>query len=751
MSTIKDVAALAGVSVGTVSNYMTGARSVSEEAGKAIQNAIDELSYRPNSYAKNLRASNNCEVGVILPNAYDQYYAFIAAGLERELRQAGYYMNLAFSGDVAEEENAILDAFMRKDVCGLIVISCQKDYHCYEALQHTPTVFIDRRLTQDDCNFVAFDTYETTSYLLSQLEQQGYGQSVALFAGPEQFTCEAESASAFYNFYKERGLTPLTNAVHHLRPTKEEAFRVGMEYFKDHRPQAVISTSRNITNGLEQALALLCISTSSDIRMISFGQENWNCSVVSNGILYTMRPAHWMGKKAAHLLIENMRSPLMFEKQQLLLRDKIIGEPLFQEPSPSISLNKKKKPLKILLLDSPNAHAVLQAKPDFTRKTGLETEIELCEHSALMDILLNKSEELSAFDVVMYDNPWLELLVRDGLLKDVTELVEAPEFPLQAFLPGLPQKVGMAGERYYGVPFLFGPQLLLYRKDLFENKQLQEQFEKKYHSKLRVPRTWFEFNVISSFFTQSLNPNSPVQYGTAIAAGNEFVLLPELMPRVWAYGGQVFNEKGTAATDSSSFTKGVANFIETFSYANPNARHYTVEQTVSDFYTGNIAMLIGFASFVADVNNESKSKVIGKIGYANIPSGYSVLGSWGLGIPHGCHRKAEAFSFIQWTCDPSMSSFFAIIDGQSPLETAYINDELANHYPWLPLVYHSYDTNRQRKSLLREDGVFLPITRVESVIYQYITAILQNQYTVQDALKRLNEEITSMIQQTAAQ
>jgi multiple sugar transport system substrate-binding protein len=112
---------------------------------------------------------------------------------------------------------------------------------------------------------------------------------------------------------------------------------------------------------------------------------------------------------------------------------------------------------------------------------------------------------------------------------------------------------------------------------------LQEQFEKKYHTRLRVPKTWFEFNVVSSFFTRKLNPTSPTPYGTAIAAGNESILMPELIPRVWVYGGCVFDEMGRAATNTAAFTKGVTNFIEAFSYANPSTRNYTVEQTVADF------------------------------------------------------------------------------------------------------------------------------------------------------------------------
>lgn len=739
MSTIKDVAKHAGVSVGTVSNYMTGARSVSAEAAKLIKAAIDELSYQPNSYAKNLRTNNNLEIGVVLPNTYDQYYSFLLAGLERELKQAGYYVNIAISDDVPEEEIAILDGFMRKDMSGLIVVSCQNNYRCFEGTKRTPIVFIDRKPVLADVNYIAFDAYEVTRYLLQELRNEGC-ETIALFAGPSSLSCEADAARAFREFHQENEMPNADYYLRHLRATKEEAFRTGVEFFSGIKPDAVISTSRNITNGLEQALSLLGVSVNNDIRFVSFGQENWSRSVTSNGVLHTMRPAHLLGKKAARLLLDNIKSPLMFEKQQIIMHDKIIGKQLFRGGSSFFSVVDRTRPLKVLLLDSPTSHAILRTHADFTRKTGLQVDISVNEHGSLLNRLLNK-EAVSDFDVVMYDNPWLDILVRSNRLADLTSFTQSADFSPDVFLPNLLDKVGIVNERCYGVPFLFGSQLLLYRKDLFENQQLKEQFEKKYRTRLRAPRTWFEFNVVSSFFSRKYNPSSPLSYGTAIAAGNEAFLMPELMPRVWAYGGCAFDEAGNAATNSAAFRKGVASFIETFSYANPSARNYTVEQTVADFYNGNIAMLVGFASFIADVNNDKKSKIIGKIGYANIPGGCSVLGSWGLGIPPESKRKEEAFSFIRWTCDPMMSNYFAILDGQSPLENVYNNDELASHYPWLPIIYRSYETNHQRQSFTRSDGVFVPITDVEHAIYKAIDDILQENCSIDDALKHLTNDI----------
>jgi hypothetical protein len=62
---------------------------------------------------------------------------------------------------------------------------------------------------------------------------------------------------------------------------------------------------------------------------------------------------------------------------------------------------------------------------------------------------------------------------------------------------------------------------------------------------------------------------------------------------------------------------------------------------------------------------------------------------------------------------------------------------LASHYPWLPIIYRSYETNRQRKSFLRSDGAFIPITSVEHSIYRAIDGILQTNCSIDEALKRL--------------
>ena len=73
MANIKDVAALAGVSVATVSNYLNKTKPVSRQTGIKIEAAVSQLQYTQNLAAKSLKSNTYQNIGVILPNLSDSY------------------------------------------------------------------------------------------------------------------------------------------------------------------------------------------------------------------------------------------------------------------------------------------------------------------------------------------------------------------------------------------------------------------------------------------------------------------------------------------------------------------------------------------------------------------------------------------------------------------------------------------------------------------------------------------------------
>ena len=746
MSTIKDVAKLAGVSIGTVSNYLNGSKHVMPGTAEKITSAIEALNYRPNTYAKNLRSNTSNEIGVVLSNTTEHYYAYLLEGMESEFRKAGFSLSLALTNDVPDIEVSAVNSLLGRGVIGVVVMSCLPNHEFYERLTDTPLVFIDRKPSFTEANYVSINHYETAWYLLSQLFENNY-KKIALVAGPEQFSCELDYEQAYRDFYKSKKYPIDENLIRHIDMTKEEAFRSGITLFQDQKPDAVISTSHLLTNGLEQAAYFADVSLYHDVTVISIGEEKLSSAIKNKNRIVTMRPAYYLGTRAAKLLMNNVSSPLMFEKQQILLQDKIIGTKLFESAPNAYDYRQgSQDKIKVLFLDSPNAHGIIRTYTDFTRKTGIDVEVTLCNHEALFQKLLDKSY-LSEFDVCMYDNPWLDVLVQNNLLTDISDFVSAESLTEDVFLPGLLEKAGLANDRCYGIPFLFGPQILLYRKDLFEDLEIGKMFKKKYGTKLHIPRTWFEFNVISSFFTQSVNPLSPVRYGTSFPAKTDVLLIPELLPRIWAYHAKIFDDDGSPLVTSQNFIKGISNFTEGFQYAPPQTLTNNVEDCIENFYNGDTAMLMSYASFIVDVNNNAKSKICGKIGYSSIPGNHSVLGSWGLAIPATNINPSAALKFLLWTSDSEMSKYFTILDGQSPLKSVYTNDELSAHFPWLPLIYQTYPSNIQRKAIKASNGSLISNTTYEALIYKAIIRILKEKLPIEDAMDLLYKELTALMKQ----
>ena len=125
MATLKDVANLAGVSIATVSNYLNNTKPVSKEISKKIQDAVNELHYSINQNAKNLKSKTNTDIGVILPSLNDSYYVQLFQGIKSYFQNTNYYLNLDFSENIPESEKTLSIICLKKQVCGLILVSCQ--------------------------------------------------------------------------------------------------------------------------------------------------------------------------------------------------------------------------------------------------------------------------------------------------------------------------------------------------------------------------------------------------------------------------------------------------------------------------------------------------------------------------------------------------------------------------------------------------------------------------------------------------
>lgn len=138
--TMKDVAAEAGVALGTVSKVVNG-KSVGEEYEKKVREAIRKLNYHVNSYAQGLKASRTYTIAVILPNTYLPFYGSLAFYLNKSLYTNGYRMLLCCSEFDPRREQQYVEMASQNKVDGIIGLTYNPDL---KIPPEVPFVSIDR-------------------------------------------------------------------------------------------------------------------------------------------------------------------------------------------------------------------------------------------------------------------------------------------------------------------------------------------------------------------------------------------------------------------------------------------------------------------------------------------------------------------------------------------------------------------------------------------------------------------------------
>jgi LacI family transcriptional regulator len=147
MATIKDVAAIAGVSFTTVSHVVNNSRPVSAEVRLKVERAILELDYVPSAVARSLKARNTLTIGLLVPNATNPYFAELARGVEDGCAKNGYCMFFCNSDDDPAKQRSYLRVLQEKRIDGLVIASAGEDAVLAQSLagSREPLVILDRK------------------------------------------------------------------------------------------------------------------------------------------------------------------------------------------------------------------------------------------------------------------------------------------------------------------------------------------------------------------------------------------------------------------------------------------------------------------------------------------------------------------------------------------------------------------------------------------------------------------------------
>lgn len=318
MPSIKKVAEVAGVSVGTVSHVITGSVPVSEPLRIKVQAAIRKLNYHPNHIARSLKTSKTWTLGIIVPDMTIPYFPQVIRGAEMAAKPRGYSLIAVNSDDDGERQRDLLSLLRSQRVEGiLLVVAAAPTPIAQISLMidaGIPIVYLDRIPDRVRVDSVSLQDQQAAEMGVEHLILRGY-RRIAIVTGPLALKNERQRLTGYKQALQRAGITPDPKLIWHgnLRPDDVAAVcreRLAAEHA---RPDAVFSTSAPTALGLLRALRDLGLSTPKDVAVVTFDELTLD-DLFKPSITTVVQPAYDIGFRAAEILLQRIEGTIEPEK-----------------------------------------------------------------------------------------------------------------------------------------------------------------------------------------------------------------------------------------------------------------------------------------------------------------------------------------------------------------------------------------------------------------------------------------------------
>jgi DNA-binding LacI/PurR family transcriptional regulator/ABC-type glycerol-3-phosphate transport system substrate-binding protein len=730
IATIKEVAAAAGVSLGTASNVING-KTKNEDLIKKVEEAIRQLDFRPDAKARSLKSAQTYLIGVIVDSINDQNTQQLLSSLERQFRSKGYSIVLRTSGNNAVLESKNVEYFIQLGVDGIIVSTSQNKKAWFKKLnvENLPIVFITKtNYNQNDMDVICINHTHAVQQLFTWCKAKNLKKT--------GFILDMASVSI-----KDLERIAKNNRVEIIYKlvgdhSSESGFKAAYELLYEH-PEIdnLVIGSSILAKGVQKVLTIKDIKE--DLALICVTLENWiDNDGIYDGIIELSD--YEIGRIASNRLLEKI------DQKDIIQTNIITVYSEFKEKKTSISNyiqveQNVNKTINIALLESDTANVLKTLTEVYEKRAGININFYFFEYFDLWELIHNPTELLKMdIDIVMFDILWKDNLVENGLLKDITFLQkEDPEY-FEDYIDNITDNICAFEDKLYGLPFMTGTQLLMYQKDLFEDNLFKIQFRRLNGYELEVPKTWDEFNLVAEFFTKSYHEKSPVSYGSVLINEGNLYNSIDFLNRLWTYEGSNILNKD----DSLKNTRRLAleNYKKTFRYSNQGDNFSDLEDVANAFKKGDVAMVILYDSFAFGINDAMVSKVAGNVGSAMIPGGNPVLGGWGLGLMNpGKSIDNTVLSYLKWSCGPQIAEPFSTLAGTSSRKSFYVNKESTGLYPWKDQILNSYSRSRKRQGVIVNGRFMNNIKLYHELIGNELGQFISGKITADDVISTLEE------------
>lgn len=325
MVTIRDVATMAGVSAGTVSNVLNRPSYVNAETRQRVREAMLQLNFHPTRSARQFRPGRQRTLGLAVADMGNPFFVDLTLAVEAEARRWGVGVVIVTNDEDVRREEQNLDLLVQQRVHGIIISPVEEAAPRLEQLaeQGIPLVYVDRISGDRPCCWVTTDNRAGGRMAAEHLLERGHRRLA--FAGGDSISSQVESRFA--------GFTSAASAdgasVERLPTswwTLLDGRRLAVQLTARDpraRPTAIMCANDLIALGLLQELTLRGVRTPDDVALVGFDDLQW--AATSTIPLSTVRQQRSeLGAVAVRMLLDEIENSDTHVHQHTVLKPELI-------------------------------------------------------------------------------------------------------------------------------------------------------------------------------------------------------------------------------------------------------------------------------------------------------------------------------------------------------------------------------------------------------------------------------------------
>jgi LacI family transcriptional regulator, galactose operon repressor len=326
--TIYDLAKKLNISIATVSRALKDDPVVSKKTKKKIFELAEEMGYRSNHFARNLRNQRTQTVGVIVPRLNSYFMSTVIAGIESIANNEGYNLIISQSSESEQKEKMSAKTMFNNRVDGLLVSLSYdtNDLSHFDQFvrKNIPIIFFDRGEQHDDFTNVLIDNkkaaYEATKHLI----EQGCTRIVHITAKPKR-NVYIDRLSGYKQALAENNIEFKDENLIIGNLSLEAGMEAAEVILKmNPLPDGVLVANDNCAVGCMLALKQAGIRIPDDIAFVGFNNDPVS-KVIEPNLTTINYPGYEMGEVAARNLINHLNGTYpLHSTNTIVLRSELI-------------------------------------------------------------------------------------------------------------------------------------------------------------------------------------------------------------------------------------------------------------------------------------------------------------------------------------------------------------------------------------------------------------------------------------------